>query len=139
PKSNGLEILIEDVDRAAAEIGGVKKSVAGGIRSEREALVDRPRPRMVDGQKGSARIHDSGPTKDVPILRGEQETAGRGNAVFRDGKPRPAVENRSGRRPGRLVLARQRDNKWQRRPASVQQIRDTIAVVGEPKRARRTE
>src|SRR5262249_11335773 len=45
-----LEVLVEHIDRATAEIGGVEEAAAGGIRGEGETFVHRPGRRSSDSQ-----------------------------------------------------------------------------------------
>src|SRR5205807_30144 len=91
------EIRTEHVDRPTAEIGGKQERLAGGTGREREPLVEGPGGRAVNRQEGPGRINGGGPAGDGAVFGGEQEAARRGNAVFRDGKPGPAVEDRAGR------------------------------------------
>src|SRR5262249_51441055 len=75
------EVLVEDVDRAAAEIGGVEAALAGRSGGEGEPRVVGPGRGVIDGQQGAGRIDDGRPAGDGAVLAGEQEAAGGGSAV----------------------------------------------------------
>src|SRR5262249_43660819 len=74
------EFLVEHIDRAVTEIGGIEEAVAG-VGREGESRVVGPGGGIIDRQEGTGRINDGSPAGDGAVLGGEQETAGCGNAV----------------------------------------------------------
>ncbi len=130
-----LEVLVEHVDPALAEIGGVKEALAGGVGGEGESFVDRPGGRVINGQQSVERIDDSAPAGDGAVFGGEQEAAGCGNAVFRHGEAGSAIKDRAGGRAARARGRRHRYDQRQRLSAPIQEVGDAAAVVGEPERA----
>src|SRR5262249_46910157 len=77
---DGLEVRVEDVDRAGGEVGGVEEGAAG-CEAQGQPLVDRAGSRVVHGDDRVGRIDAVAPPGDRPVRGGEQLGGGAGRVA----------------------------------------------------------
>src|SRR5579862_2203074 len=118
---DGAKTLVEHVNCAGAEIGGVQEG-ALRIRGNCQARVNGAnarRLRPVDGGESIGHINAGAPARNGPLFGGEQENAGARKSVFCHDKAISAIEYRACRARRTPSQSWHANDKWH-----------TLAVTG---------